>query len=86
MEGLTMVAGVGLLFLMMFWLSFFCIGILGTIFWIWMLVDCLTNEPNEGNDKVIWVLVIIFTHFIGALIYFFVRKNHRNNTTPTALP
>ena len=81
-----MVAGIGILFLMMFWFSIICVGFLGTMFWIWMLVDCLTNEPNEGNDKVIWILVIIFTHFIGALIYFFVRKNQRNKTTPKALP
>ena len=46
-------------------------------FWIWMLVDCLTNEPSEGNDKLVWVLVIVFTNWIGALIYFFVRRPNR---------
>jgi hypothetical protein len=46
-------------------------------FWIWMLVDCATKEPSTGNDKVIWILVIIFTHWIGALIYFFVRRPER---------
>jgi hypothetical protein len=53
------------------------IGLLGTIFWIWMLVDCLTNEPTEYKDKVIWVVVIVLTHFIGAAIYFFVRRPQR---------
>jgi hypothetical protein len=46
-------------------------------FWIWMLVDCATKEPSAGNDKVIWILVIIFTHWIGALIYYFVRRPER---------
>lgn len=46
-------------------------------FWIWMLVDCATKEPSAGNDKVIWILVIIFAHWIGALIYFLVRRPER---------
>ena len=28
------------------------LGVLGTIFWVWMLVDCATKEPEEGNSKV----------------------------------
>ena len=44
------------------------LGVLGTVFWIWMLVECLTKESSEGNDKIIWALVILLTHFLGALI------------------
>lgn len=49
------------------------------ILWIWALVDCLVNEPSEPgkNDKLIWVLVIIFASFIGALIYLIVRRPQR---------
>jgi hypothetical protein len=47
------------------------------VFWIWMLVDCATKEPSEGNDKIIWILVIIFTHWLGALIYYLVRRPER---------
>ena len=46
-------------------------------FWIWMLVDCATKESSAGNDKIIWILIIVFTHWIGALIYFFVRRPER---------
>lgn len=59
-------------------IPFFFIGLLGTVFWLWMLIDCLTHEPSAGNDKLIWVLVILFTHFIGALIYFFVQRPKRH--------
>ena len=52
------------------------LALLASIFWIWMLIDCALHERN-GTDKVIWVLIILFTHFIGALIYFFVRKQGR---------
>lgn len=47
------------------------------ILWIWMLIDCLVNEPSEGNDKIIWVLVIIFVGWLGALIYLFARRPRR---------
>ena len=51
--------------------------LLATVFWIWMLVDCATKEPDQGNDKVVWILVILFTHWVGALIYFLVRRPER---------
>ena len=46
-------------------------------FWIWMLIDCISNEPSPGNDKIIWVLVILLLHGIGAMIYYFVRRPQR---------
>ena len=49
----------------------------GIVLWIWALVDCLMNEPAEGNDRIVWVLVIILTHFIGVLIYVIVRRPRR---------
>lgn len=53
------------------------IGLIATAFWIWMIIDCATKEPSEGNEKIIWILVIIFTHTIGALIYYLVRRPER---------
>ncbi len=58
-------------------LFFLGIGALGTVFWIWMLVDCATKESDEGNNKLVWIIVIIFTHFLGALIYYLVRRPQR---------
>jgi hypothetical protein len=58
-------------------LLFLLIGIGGTGLWIWMLVDCATKEPDTGNSKVTWVLIIALTHIIGAAIYFFVRRPQR---------
>src|SRR5580704_19672793 len=42
-------------------------------FWIWMIIDCSTNEPPTGNDKLAWIVIIVFTQIVGALIYYFVR-------------
>ena len=47
-----------------------------TAFWIWMLVECLAREPS-GMKKLIWVIVIVFTHFIGAVLYFIIRRPRR---------
>jgi hypothetical protein len=53
------------------------LGLLAMVFWIWMLIEAATKEPSQGNDKIIWILIIIFTHLLGALIYFFVRRPQR---------
>lgn len=59
------------------WLLFTGLGLAALVFWIWMLIDCATNEPSEGNDKIIWIIIIVFTNWIGALIYFLVRRPER---------
>lgn len=60
---------------------FFCgIGVLTlacSIFWVWMIIECATREPANSNDKLVWLLIIIFTHFIGAVLYFFIRRPER---------
>lgn len=71
-----MTAFIGI-FELLFTLPFILIGILGTVFWIWMLIDAALNEPSDGPDKIVWVLIILFTHFIGALIYFIARRPNR---------
>ncbi len=53
-------------------LAIFAIGIAGTVFWIWMIIDCATKERDP--DRLVWIIIIVFTHFIGSLIYFFVRR------------
>ena len=51
--------------------------LLGTVFWVWMLIDCALHETPQGNEKLVWILIILFTHFLGALIYFFARRPQR---------
>ena len=53
------------------------LNIAGLIFWIMMIVECATKEPSEGNDKIIWIVIVVFTNWIGALIYYFVRRPER---------
>jgi hypothetical protein len=50
------------------------------ILWIWMLIDCATNEPS-GSEKIVWVLIILLGGCIGALVYLFVRRPRRIQET-----
>jgi Phospholipase_D-nuclease N-terminal len=47
---------------------------LGFVFWIWMLIHAITNNGLTGSEKIVWVLVVLFLHDLGALIYFFVGR------------
>ena len=38
-------------------------------FWVWMIIDCVRNKSLTDNERIVWTLVIVFTHAIGALIY-----------------
>lgn len=57
------------------------LALLTTAFWIWMLVDCATKEPSEGNNKIVWILIIIMASGLGALIYYLVRRPQRIRET-----
>jgi hypothetical protein len=70
MEHHAIGAGFGILFL----LFFIALGVLASVFWIWMLIDAIQNPGLSGTERIVWVLVIIFLHFLGALIYFFAGR------------
>ncbi len=55
-------------------------AILGAIFWVWIVYECVTREPSEGNDKLAWLLVILMLPLLGALMYYFVRRPKRIST------
>jgi hypothetical protein len=48
---------------------------IGFAFWLWMLIDCASNESRE--NRVVWVLVIVFVNLLGAIAYYIVRKRQR---------
>ena len=58
-------------------LALILVFLLGGAFWIWMLVECATKEPDSGNSKLVWILIIIFTGCVGAAIYYFARRPQR---------
>lgn len=52
---------------------------IATVFWVFMLCDCLQRNtedfPSKGDhDKLIWSLVLIFLNFIGAGLYYYLVR------------
>ena len=63
---------IGILF---FWFIVACAVFAGAIFWVWMFIDCLSREKyDEQNDKLIWVIVMLFASIFGAILYFFIVR------------
>jgi hypothetical protein len=51
------------------------LGVVGTVFWIRMIIECATKESDP--ERLVWIIILVFTHFIGATIYYFVRRPAR---------
>ena len=51
-------------------------GLLILLFPLLALISVLKND-FPGNDKIIWVLVIIFLPFFGSLSYFMVGRGRQ---------
>jgi len=52
----------------------FVIALAVLIFWIWMIVDAAKRKYKNDAEKIIWILVIVFTTWIGALVYLLTIK------------
>ena len=61
-------------FLIFLFIIVFALAILGTIFWIFMLIDAAKRKFKSENEKVVWIVILALTSWIGAIIYYFVVK------------
>jgi len=52
------------------------IVIVTLLFPILALIDILKNE-FEGNNKLIWILVVLFLWIIGAALYYFIGRKQK---------
>jgi len=58
---------------------------LGIIPTIVALIDIVRNEFS-GNNKIVWLLVVLLGNFLGALLYFIIgRKQKLSATNKTSL-
>jgi hypothetical protein len=62
-------------------LLLFPLAIAAFVFWIWMLVHAIQNPALGQGEKVAWVLVILFLHFLGALIYLIAGRRQKVRST-----
>jgi uncharacterized BrkB/YihY/UPF0761 family membrane protein len=47
------------------------VAIVSSVFWVMMLVDC---AKRDFKDKMVWILIILFTHVLGATLYYYAIK------------
>lgn len=66
------------------WLGFMVVALLAMAFWIWMVVDCATNRELNSNDRLVWILVVLLTSVIGAVIYYVVVKRQAKQSGASA--
>jgi len=74
-------AAIPFIFMMMF-LLFIPLFLIIFIFWIWMLVDCISSDMKP-EEKMIWIIVILFLHFIGALLYLIIGRSGKHIVSKT---
>ncbi|GCE45785.1 phospholipase D-like protein [Thermosporothrix hazakensis] len=65
------------LFLLGVILLFVVLPIALVVFWVWMLVDCLSNRGITDTMKVVWVVLMIFFPFLGSLLYMLIDRPKR---------
>jgi hypothetical protein len=56
------------------------LGIIPFILWLWALIDILKNEFT-GDNKILWVLVVILVPLIGFILYFFIGRDQKIKTS-----
>lgn len=70
--------GIGIGFFLLFALAILlAIGVFA--FWVWMLVDCAQapEPPGDTNHRLVWILILVFTGWLGAILYFFIVRQPR---------
>jgi hypothetical protein len=77
-----MFAEASLIFLPILALLFIPLGLAMLAFWIWMLVHSIQNKGLSDSERIAWVLVIAFLHFLGAIIYFFAGRPKAKQISP----
>jgi hypothetical protein len=65
-------------------LIFIPVGVALLAFWIWMLVSAIQNRGLNEGEKIAWVLVIVFLHALGALLYLLIGHPKRNTPLSTS--
>ena len=52
-----------------FWVLVFALIVGSIVLFIWMLVDCVRRKFRNDVEKIVWILILVFTGIIGALVY-----------------
>jgi hypothetical protein len=59
------------LFMILFMLG---IGLVLFALWIASLVHAIRNRGLTDGERIVWVIVIVFLHLLGTILYWFVGR------------
>ncbi len=51
--------------------------ILGLLLPLFAIISLLRNDFKGSNDKVVWILVILFLPYFGSILYFLMGRPRR---------
>ena len=56
------------------------IGMAFFLFWVICIVDIVKGEFKGPNDKVVWLLLVIFMPLLGTILYIGIGRKQKNDT------
>jgi hypothetical protein len=45
------------------------VGALATLFWVWMIIECVRRDDFEEKLRLPWLIAIVLTYVFGAFAY-----------------
>lgn len=62
-----------------FFIFIFLIFLAAGAAWVYTLVDVVQRDFTGDNDKLLWVLVLLFAGVLGSIIYYFVVMRYEED-------
>lgn len=53
---------------------FILLAVASFVFWIVEIIDAVRRQWPDPNTKIIWLLVVVLGHGIGAIVYYFAGR------------
>lgn len=44
-------------------------------FWIYALVEIISDKYKNDTDKILWFLLVFFLPFVGTIVYYSIGRN-----------
>ena len=52
-------------------------AVLGTIHWIWSIIDVIGHQNIRSQSKVFWVIMVVVLPMIGGMLYYSFSRTFR---------
>lgn len=58
----------------------FGIGLLGIIIYAYTIYDVVSSRFGGSNDKLVWVLIVLFLPLLGTVLWFVIGRKSATRT------